>query len=336
MSTKTKAKPFLIRRNTDHEAMQKALGHSTASEAGSVHAAQAPSVPLAQQVVHGPETDINDLQVGVVYDVPLNILQRSEFNARVFYSTEELDEMSKSLLSKGQDVPAVGYLKNGRITLVDGQKRYQAATNASLPTLKVLIAQAPANECEEYEESRRINLTRSSQTALDDAVRWKSMIDKGTYASQSELALKLNVSEGNVSKTISITAIPERLLRMMSDHAQTRTLSIAYEVSRIFSAAKFKEAPDDAAYLAQEVIDEIKKKDMGRNQVKSLIDSKLEGPKQRMRAEAMPVKYGEVKGTLKVFPSRGQLELSFSGLPEDKVNELKERVEQMLAGHLSK
>lgn len=335
MSTK-KAKPFLIRRNTDHEAMQKALGHSTAPEASGAPVAQAPQAPLAQPVVHGPETDINELQVGVVYDVPLNVLQRSEFNARVFYSTEELDEMSKSLLAKGQDVPAVGYLKNGRITLVDGQKRYQAATNASLPTLKVLIAQAPANECEEYEESRRINLTRSSQTALDDAVRWKAMIDKGTYASQSELALKLNVSEGNVSKTISITAIPERLLRMMSDHPQTRTLSIAYEVSRIFSAVKFKEAPDDAAYLAQEVIDEIKKKDMGRNQVKSLIDSKLEGPKQRMRAEAMPVKYGEVKGTLKVFPSRGQLELSFSGLPEDKVNELKERVEQMLAGHLSK
>lgn len=335
MSTK-KAKPFLIRRNTDHEAMQKALGHSTAPEAGGAPVAQAPQAPLAQPVVHGPETDINDLQVGVVYDVPLNVLQRSEFNARVFYSTEELDEMSKSLLAKGQDVPAVGYLKNGRITLVDGQKRYQAATNASLPTLKVLITQAPANECEEYEESRRINLTRSSQTALDDAVRWKAMIDKGTYASQSELALKLNVSEGNVSKTISITAIPERLLRMMSDHPQTRTLSIAYEVSRIFSAPKFKETPDDAAYLAQEVIDEIKKKDMGRNQVKSLIDSKLEGPKQRMRAEAMPVKYGEVKGTLKVFPSRGQLELSFSGLPEDKVNELKERVEQMLAGHLSK
>lgn len=335
MTTK-KAKPFLIRRNTDHEAMQKALGSSTAAEASGAPVVQTPQATLVPQFIHAPETDINDLRVGVVYDVPLNILQRSEFNARVFYSTEELDEMSKSLLIKGQDVPAVGYLKLGRITLVDGQKRYQAATNASLPTLKVLIAQAPANECEEYEESRRINLTRSSQTALDDAVRWKSMIDKGTYSSQSELALKLNVSEGNVSKTISITTIPERLLRMMSDHPQTRTLSIAYEVSRIFTAAKFKYTPDDAAYLAHEVIDEIKKKDMGRNQVKTLIDAKLEGPKQRMRAEAMPVKYGEVKGTLKVFPSRGQLELSFSGLQEEKVNELKERIEQMLAAHLPK
>jgi ParB family chromosome partitioning protein len=123
---------------------------------------------------------------------------------------------------------------------------------------------------------------------------------------------------------------------MMSDHTQTRTLSIAYEISRLFTAAKFNGAQEDATYLAQEVIDEVKKKDLGRNQVKALVDSKLEGPKQRMRAEAMPVKYGEVKGVLKVFPARGQLELSFNGLPMELVNKLKERVEQMLADPTTK
>lgn len=326
-----KAKPILIRRNTDHEAMQKALGHTTS-------ASEQPLVsptPSGRIGVHSEGADLGDLRVGQVYEVPLSMLQRSEFNARVFYSNEELDEMSKSLKDKGQDVPTIGYSKNGRITLVDGQKRFQAATNASLPNLQVLLVVPPKNESEEYEESRRINITRSSQTALDDAVRWKAMIDKGTYSSQDELAARLEVSIANVSKTLSITKIPERLLRMMSDHPQTRALSIAYEVSRIFSAAKLKDSPEEAEYLAQEVIDEIKKKDMGRNQVMVLIDSKLEGPKQRMRAESAPVKYGDTKGTLKVFPSRGQLDLSFRGLPEGKVTELRERIEQMLVGHLS-
>ncbi|MFC6281167.1 ParB/RepB/Spo0J family partition protein [Polaromonas aquatica] len=327
----TKPKPFLIRRNTDHEAMQKALSQSNGSSDASLTPISVPLVPS----VHGTEIDISALQIGQVYDVPLTKLQRSEVNARVFYSNEELDDMSKSLKEKGQDIPAIGYPKNGRITVIDGQKRFQASTNASLPTLQVLIVVPPVSDSEEYEESRRINLHRSSQTALDDAVRWKGMIDKGTYANQAELAAKLEVSIATVSKTISITDIPERLLRMMSDHTQTRTLSIAYEVSRLFNAEKFKDKAEEVEHLAQDVIDEIKKKDMGRNQVKSLIDSKLEGPKQRMRAEAVPVKYGEVKGSLKVFPSRGQLELSFSGLPEEKVTELKERIEQMLSGQLT-
>lgn len=331
MATKTKPKPIIIRRNEDHEAMQKALGHTPLAADDPAVAISVPVVPRAI----GAETDISALQIGQVYDVPLNKLQRSEVNARVFYSTDELDDMSRSLKDKGQDVPAIGYPKDGRITVIDGQKRFQAATNASLPTLQVLIVTPPSNESEEYEESRRINLHRSSQTALDDAVRWKAMIAKGTYANQAELAAKLEVSIANVSKTISITDIPERLLRMMSDHPQTRTLSIAYEVSRLFNAEKFKDKAEEVEYLAQEVIIEIKNKDMVRNQVKSLIDSKLEGPKQRMRAEAVLVKYGDAKGSLKVFPSRGQLELSFSGLPEEKVSELKERIEQMLSGQLT-
>jgi ParB family chromosome partitioning protein len=200
----------------------------------------------------------------------------------------------------------------------------------------VLVVAPPSSESEEYEESRRINLTRSSQTALDDAVRWKAMIDKGIYGSNGELAKRLEVSDSNVSKTLAITKIPERLLRAMTDHPKTRTLSIAYEISRIFNSEKFQASPEDADYLAQEVIDEIKKKDMGRDQVQALINSKLEGPKQRMRAEAAIVKYGETKGTLKVYPSRGQLDLSFRDLPEGKVNELKDRIEKMLAEQLTK
>jgi ParB family chromosome partitioning protein len=327
----SKAKPFIIRRNTDHEAMQKALGgHLTQIPEPQVAATV--QAPMVVQAAQGDVTDIAQLQIGRVYDIPLHLLQRSELNARVFYSNEELDEMSKSLSSKGQDVPALGYVKNGRVTLVDGQKRFQAATNASLPVLTVLIGEMPANEAEEYEESRRVNLTRSSQTALDDAVRWQSMLDKGIYPSQLELSIKLGISEGNVSKTLSITAIPERLLRMMSDHVQTKSQAVAYEISRIFTNAKMKEDPEAAEYLAQEVIDEVKKKDMGRNQVKAFIDSKLQGPKQRVRSEAFPVKYGQVKGTLKVFPSRGELALAFTGLNEEQVHELKTKVEKMLQG----
>lgn len=322
MATKEKAKPMLIRRNTDHEAMQKALG-------------QAPIVP--KEIIAAGEGSATEVKittsynVGSVYALPLSLLQRSALNARVFYSPEELDEMSKSLKEKGQDIPVIGYVKGERITLVDGQKRFQAATNASITRLNVLIVDEPENEIEEYEESRRINITRSSQTALDDAIRWKSLLDKGAYETSDELANRLEVSKANVSKTLSITKIPERLLRSMSDHPQTRTLSIAYEISRIFVHENFAGAAEEAENLAQDIIDEIKKKDLSRNQVQALIDSKLDGPKQRMRAEASLVRYGEAKGTLKVFPSRGQLDLSFRGLPEEKVNELKKKIEEIVS-----
>jgi ParB family chromosome partitioning protein len=321
MATKEKPKPILIRRNTDHEAMQKALGQTPIAPKAAISAEEVSSAEIKTAETYN---------VGSVYSLPLSLLQRSTVNARVFYSPEELDEMSKSLKEKGQDIPVIGYMNGLRITLVDGQKRFQAATNASMSSLNVLIVNAPKSETEEYEESRRINITRSSQTALDDAIRWKALIDKGAYETLDELATRLEVSKANVSKTLSINKIPERLLRAMSDHVQTRTLSIAYEVSRIFTHENFTGTAEEGENLAQDVIDEIKKKDLSRNQAQALIDSKLNGPKQRMRAEATLVRYGEAKGTLKVFPSRGQLDLSFRGLSEDKVNELKKKIEDIV------
>lgn len=320
------AKPTLIRRNTsqDQDAMRQALGNPAAATIKNVEISGA-AVLIASV----------NYEVGQSYKVPLYQLQKSENNARVFYSAEELDEMSKSLSEKGQDIPAIGYLKEGRVIVIDGQKRFQAATNAGISTLTVLIVEPPADEGAEYEESRRINLYRSTQTALDDAVRWQSLMKKGVYTSQDELADRLGVSKSNISKTLGITRIPERLLRMMSDHPQTRAMSIAYEISNIFSAQGFDDSPEKAANLAQEVIEETIKKDLGRNQVKSLIDSRLQGPKSRVRGMSAVIAYGDSKGTLKIFPARGQIDLSFKGLPEHKVDELRTRIEQMLAGQLS-
>jgi ParB family chromosome partitioning protein len=83
------------------------------------------------------------------------------------------------------------------------------------------------------------------------------------------------------------------------------------------------------------VIAQIVKDDMSRPQVTALIKSKLKGPQTRDRADSSSVKYGDTKGTLKVFPSRGQIDLSFKGLPEGKVEELRIRIEQMLSGQLT-
>lgn len=312
--------------NTDQEKMAAALGST--GHGGSMPATKA-GFQAAEEAASARE-----YVIGQTYNIPLTNLQKSALNARIFYDGEELDEMSKSLQKEGQDVPAIGYMKDGRVVLVDGQKRFQAATIASLPSLEVKIVVEPENARAEYEESRRINLTRSSQTALDDALRWKELLANGTYSDQEDLAKSLGVSVPNVSKTLAINKIPERLIRMMNEHEQTRAMTIAYEVSQIFGAAKFRDQPEEAANVAQDVIEEIKRKDLGRTQTKALIDSKIEGPKTRERAEQAPVKYGESKGVLKVFPSRGQLDLSFRDLPEQKVNELKGLIEKLLTGQM--
>lgn len=321
------AKPTLIRRNTDQAAMRDALGSTPAS--------QTATTPPVLTPVTKDNHDAESYIVGQTYAVPLFKLQKSENNARYFYRADELDEMTTSLQKSGQDVPAIGYLKDGRVVLVDGQKRFHAATSGGLSTLDICFIAPPESDRAEYLASRRINLNRSNQGAFDDAVRWQSLLDKGVFQNLEELAKDVELSVPSVSRITKLNRIPERLMRSMNEDQQTRAASIAYEISQIFALDMFKDSQDQAEHFAEEVIRLTKDKQLNRDQVIALIKEKAQGPKTRERADSEVVKYGETRGTLKVFLSRGQIDLSFKGLPQAKVVELRELIEQMLEGQLS-
>jgi ParB family transcriptional regulator, chromosome partitioning protein len=321
------AKPVLIRRNTDQGAMRNALSH-------------APSeiLPAVTKNAHLRDTNsevVEPYVVGQTYDVPLFRLQKSENNARVFYTAEELDSMTISLQANGQDVPAIGYEKAGRVVIVDGQKRFQSATSGGLPTLKVSFIATPESAREEYLASRRINSDRSTQGAFDDAIRWQALLASGVFANQEELAKDVGLSVPSISKVIKLNRIPERLMRSMNDDQQTRAASIAYEISQIFGSDSFKDNPDLTTAFAEDVIRQTKERQLSRDQVTALIKDREKAPKTRTRAESEVVRFGDSKGTLKVFVARGQLDLSFTGLPEARVGELRQRIQAMLDRQLA-
>ena len=79
--------------------------------------------------------------------------------------------------------------------------------------------------------------------------------------------------------------------------------------------------------LAEDVIEEIQAKQLGKVQSKALNASKMWGPQTRVRAEGVPVKYAYRKDTLKAFSSRGQLDFSIKGPAEPAFLELKGRIE---------
>lgn len=314
-----------LNRSSDQDAMEAALA-LTANQ----HDTK-PSGFEAAELSRTPTT----YSVGQNYKLPLQMFQRSENNARVFYRTQELDEMSRSLERQGQDYPTLGYVRGNKVVLTDGQKRFQAAVNAGLFELEVKIIAPPSSEAEEYEKSRRVNLERSTQSGLDDAFKWKALMDRGVYKSQDELAASLDLKKEKVSKVLSITRIPERLVRTMIEYRNTSSWSTAYLVSTIFDPRRIEEeGADKVELLAQEILDEIIKKEMNRNQVEALISKKLQGPKKRSQPETLPVKYGDFKGEIKTFPGRGQLDMTFRGLPEEKISLLRETLEKVLSGQM--
>ena len=329
-----------LKPNTDGNAMLQALEGSTkVSEV----AAEVRTAPTVQNDLTAPREvapfdhrrmGAADLKVGVVYDLPLSMLVRSDNNARVFYKPDEVEEMAESLSSKGQKVAAIGYARDNAVVIIDGQKRFNACTLGKMPTLKVYIQDKPESAVEEYETSRSINNDRSTQTPFDDAIRWAEFLEMGLYTSQEELGKRLGKSAAAISKTLGLNRIPMPLRRMMADEAQTSTLAVAYEISNIFTGLNDSNTEELEA-IGEEVIKAVIKKGLGRMQTIELVRSKMEGKKTRVRGDTVQVKFGEHRGDLKVVPSRGEFSLSFKGLKEDEIEELKRRVEAVLAGQLT-
>lgn len=304
------------------------------------------SVPPALQpdslVVGEPAYfDPNNCQVGSVYQVPLKFIDENQYGARHFYHSNSVDGIGKTMQNAGQDVAANGFVQDNRVKLIDGGTRLRAARSHGLETLEVKIEAPLLDPREQFKRSALLNDQRSSHSALDLAYRMNQMLLEGIFASQDDLAANVLGPSGNalaksqISMYLRIAKIPERLLEKMSLNPQTSSFTIAYEVSGIFSAPGYAEDPNKFNELAAEVVAEIQDKALGKEQTKTLIDSKMTGPQTRMRAESVPVKFSGTKGTLKVFTSRGQLDLSFKGLTPEKLTELRESVEKMLAGQMA-
>lgn len=285
--------------------------------------------------------DVTSFGVGQTYVVPTSLIDSNPNGARVFYRIEHTEQIGQSMAASGQQVAVNAFVKGTRIELIDGETRLRAARAYGIPDLQVKIEVPPKNSIEQYTRSALLNSNRSSHNCLDAAVRMSGLLASGAYDSQDAIVAGFTnekgkkVSKAQVSMYMRISRIPERFLQKMSQSDHTSTFSVAYEVSGIFVVPNYEEEGEKFDAIATDVIEDIQAKELGRDQTKSLIAGKIQGKQSRLRGENISVKYGTTKGTLKVFPQRGQIDLSFKGLPETKLEELRATIERMLSGQMS-
>lgn len=296
---------------------------------------------IAATTSPGDPLDVSSFQVGQSYEVPIGLIDSNPIGARVFYRVENIDQMSESMFQQNQLVSVNGFVKGNRIELYDGETRLRSARARGIPRLLVKVDTPPVDALDQYTRSAHLNNQRSNHNALDIAVRLKQFLDIGIYPNQEALMQNYRdekgrqLSKSQVSMYMRIGRIPERFLQKMSQADSTSSFTVAYEVGAIFDTPEYAAQPDKFDALAHDVIETIQSKELSKEQSKNLILSKLQDKQSRMRAESIPVKYGATKGTLKIFPLRGQLDLSFKGLTDDKLPELRELVEKMLAGQMA-
>lgn len=279
---------------------------------------------------------------GNTYSIPIDLIDSNPHGARVFYRIEDIEDIGKSMKESGQFVAVNGYVKGSRIELFDGETRLRGARAYGISNLQVKIESAPKDALEQYTRSALLNNKRKNHNCLDVAVRMKRLLEEGAFESQDALSAGFtdekgkSVSKSQVSMYMRIARIPDRFLQKMSHADHSCTFTVAYELSGIFSLSEYASNSEKYNAIANEVIEEIQSKELGKEQSKNLITSKIQGKQSRLRADVTSIKYGSSKGTLKVFIERGQVDLSFKGLSETGVEELRALIERMLTEQSSK
>lgn len=292
--------------------------------------------PLSAQAPLG--TNVADYLIGQVYDVPiLYVREGTSTNAREFYPSQEVDQTGISMATNGQDVPARGYVKfpddgsshGAVVVLIDGQKRLRAALQKGIQILRIDITTKPKDDLEAYLASRRINLQRSTQTVLDDAVRFKQLWDAQRFATQNDLAKAMEMSQPMVSRVLALNAIPRDVMNRMVEFPALTALNAAHAISQIFESPKFADDPEGAHDLAVEIIGDCGG-ELSSTQVVKLVEQRLAGPKTRARKQSRDFVYSGVKGTIKYSEGRGELLVGIRGLTSTDLDDLRKKFEAVL------
>ncbi len=206
------------------------------------------------------------------HSVPTQLIDPNPHNARRIYRPERVNELAASIGAHGQDVPGIATFRDGRYILAAGHYRLRAIKLRGLPTMNLVIHDNLSDK-DLFEYSYRENAEREGQTALDNALSWKDLLNSGVYGSETELAEATGMSLPNINKTLRILHLSKDVLELVSEEPSAFALTALYELVLL-------EAVAPSSLIAIELAKQIKSGDAGRKEVQEA-RAKLEHPKTR-------------------------------------------------------
>lgn len=322
---------------------RRALGHATAIQVASADIA--PTVHASVGSLDEASSEYRDwclangYRPGTNIEIPLGKLKASPYNARHFYISSQLQDLIANIAEHKQQQPihvTPDYKSPGHFFVTDGGRRWRALDTLKSPNAIALVVDVPLG-VQSYKLSHDLNTNRQDQTPFDDAVKWREMLQDGTFKNAREIGEVLGISEGEISKTLSLAELPESLLELMVAVPTTDMgLRKAYEVGRYWVVS----GHDDVA--TAKLIESIAKGDFAIKRVQAAIAS-LKASPAGQRVNSRPVfnrrvdfrsVTGKDVGSLKTY-GEDRLDLRVSGLPNDIRDKLQEVIQETLQGFIA-
>ncbi len=139
---------------------------------------------------------------GGITQIPIDLIQRNPRQPREKFDLEELDHLAASIREHGVIQPLiVSPGKNEIYTLVAGERRLQAARNAGLKTVPVVIRHATDQQL--LELALIENVQRADLNAIEEAEAYQHL-EKEFKLSHEEIATRVGKNRSTVTNTIRL------------------------------------------------------------------------------------------------------------------------------------
>jgi ParB family chromosome partitioning protein len=138
-------------------------------------------------------------------EIALNDIRPNPNQPRKRFAPEKLEELIRSVKSKGVIEPLIVKENGGRFELIAGERRFIAAQRAGLKVVPVIIKNV--SSAEQLEIGLIENIMRQDLNPVEEAIAFKNLMES-YKCTQEELADRIGTNRVNLANVIRVLKLP--------------------------------------------------------------------------------------------------------------------------------
>ncbi len=173
-----------------------------------------------------------------IIEIPIDELRPNPYQPRKVFHEEALEELTNSIKEHGVFQPIIVKKSIKGYEIIAGERRVRASKKAGLTKIPAIIRNL--DDTQMMEIALLENLQRENLSAVEEAVAYKTMIEK-LGLTQEELSNKVGKSRSHITNMLGILRLPKEVQAMVNNGELTmghaRTLSKLDDDEKIIQLA---------------------------------------------------------------------------------------------------
>ena len=166
----------------------------------------------------------------------------NKYQPRKNFEKESIEELTNSIRERGIIQPLIvrkAEGQNEKYELIAGERRWQAAQNAGLHDVPVIVIEA--DNLKSLEFAIVENVQRKDLNPIEEANGYKRLIDEFNY-DQEKVSKFIGKSRGHVANCIRLLSLPDEVIKLVEENKLSQ------------GHAKILVSKENALFLAKKII----------------------------------------------------------------------------------